>query len=1213
MWSIGAQGEHYTVPLFVSAFTSDAAQGRLRVVNPTGESGTVQITAIDDSGFRFSSATFPLNAWAAVEFEPEDFSSGNTAKGLSNNLGIGDGHFRLLLDADIPIEPSAYVRAPDGTISAMHDTVRAVAADGSGGFTYDVSVFNPSTEVTHVSRLRLINPGDTAAAATIAGRDDSGAQATGGDVKLTIAAGGAQTLTAQQLEAGDTAVIGQLGAGTGKWRLTVSSDQPLEVVNIVTSTAGYWNNLSTTAVSGAAPTGLEAFNERFIGRSVVYEISSGRFTLNAMGGERFTETTQADDVTEAFMGRYSYAGIGPDAGQLTLAYDDGHTCRANLYFSTRTSGWFASRCTGSDEPDGYWIGGSWFVEGSVDEEGDGEVDRFPSFRTAVAPGNQSYAVDTAIDALTLPAGTGGDGDLTYSLSPTVPGLTFDAGTRRLSGTPSTAGTYSMTYAVADEDGDTDSLGFTIAVSEATPAEGSLGVCHVGMMLSSGQSCTYPGTADEFSVNTRGRGSFLDRLAGIRIRISNETIDGRIYDFEASHRGDGVWRIDRIAGSTEPGTDGGPGTGETGTDTSPSFTEGSGPGDRTYAVGTAIDTLTLPGASGGDGTLTYTLTPEVAGLTFNAGTRQLTGTPTTTGTYSMTYTATDEDDDTDTLSFTITVVDVGNGDPISIPDAVLRSAIEVQLGKAQGAPIYRTEMQSLKSLDPGWLNEIGGIRDLAGLQFATNLEELSLRSNAVVSTPDLSPLAGLTKLTRLNLHAFNNIEDPSPLDLAPLAGLVNLSWLDLGVNNVSDISALKGLTGLAWLSIQGNHVSDISALSSMSVLEQFYGQDNKIARIESLRGLTQLRTVVLSSNEISDLAPLAENPGLASGDSVDVRNNPLSNTSTGIHLPNLRARGVDVRYSEIVEFENPQIYNDNVFVIPVTEPMTEINAHLNRYVDRVLDRFGDVFDFVIFVPNRNMPPAYFAFQRNSAMGIGLPIRITGRQLQGVINMGGRSVHPSDLEDRGVSIIRAGPLLHEIMHRWANFVVPTSYGSHWGFSSANGSLGGFDIADLVDHGGGRYSAGRVAVGGAAANTTPYAPIELYLAGLVPPQDVPDIWVAEDGAFLYDGDGVSVYDDRGYPIFTASRVSTYTIDDIIAEHGARVPDSLNSQREFRAVVVLLVNEKSPATRELLDVVSRDVDWFGHDGIDEFPSIFNFHEATGGRATITVDGLGQLALDNG
>ena len=232
----------------------------------------------------------------------------------------------------------------------MHDTVRGAAADGAAGYTYDVPIFNPSSDVTQVSRLRLINPGDASASVTIEGRDDSSAAATGGDVTLTLAAGGAQTLTAQQMEAGDTAITGRLGAGTGKWRLTVSSDQPLQVVNIVAASAGYWNNLSTTAVPGAAPADHAAFNERFVGIDVVYLSGSNRYTLNVQTGERFTETAEIDGVSTIYMGSYGYAGIGPDAGRLTLTYDDGDVCAANLYFSTHTAGWFASHCTGSDYP-----------------------------------------------------------------------------------------------------------------------------------------------------------------------------------------------------------------------------------------------------------------------------------------------------------------------------------------------------------------------------------------------------------------------------------------------------------------------------------------------------------------------------------------------------------------------------------------------------------------------------------------------------------------------------------------------------------------------------------------------------------------------------------------------------------------------------------------------------------------------------------------------
>ena len=366
-----AQAEYYTVPLLVPAGTSGGPQGVVRILNGTDESGTVEIYAINDAGTRFGPATFTLNASAAVQFTATDLASGNATLGLTGGIGTNVGDARLQIETDLSIVPLAFVRAADGTLSAMHDTVRGASVGGSDGYTYEVPIFNPASEVTQLSRLRLINPGDAAAAVTIVGRDDSGAVATGGDVTLMLAAGGAQTLTAQQLEAGDTAITGRLSAGTGKWRLTVSSDQPLQVVNIVAATAGYWNNLSTTAVPGAAPADLESLNERFVGNAVVYITGSSRFTLNAQTDERFTETEEIDGVSTTYMGSYDYSAIGADAGRLTLTYDDGDVCAANLYFSTHTAGWFASHCTGSDYPaDGTWSGGSWSVEDDEDDGGE---------------------------------------------------------------------------------------------------------------------------------------------------------------------------------------------------------------------------------------------------------------------------------------------------------------------------------------------------------------------------------------------------------------------------------------------------------------------------------------------------------------------------------------------------------------------------------------------------------------------------------------------------------------------------------------------------------------------------------------------------------------------------------------------------------------------------------------------------------------------------
>ncbi len=78
-------------------------------------------------------------------------------------------------------------------------------------------------------------------------------------------------------------------------------------------------------------------------------------------------------------------------------------------------------------------------------------------------------------------------------------------------------------------------------------------------------------------------------------------------------------------------------------------------DQRYSVDEEIRPLVLPAATGGSGTLTYSLGPQIPpGLTFDPISRKLSGTPTGTGTYPMTYTVRDESSRTDVLEFEITV-------------------------------------------------------------------------------------------------------------------------------------------------------------------------------------------------------------------------------------------------------------------------------------------------------------------------------------------------------------------------------------------------------------------------------------------------------------------------------------------------------------------------------------------------------------------------------
>ena len=157
---------------------------------------------------------------------------------------------------------------------------------------------------------------------------------------------------------------------------------------------------------------------------------------------------------------------------------------------------------------------------------------------------------------------------------------------------------------------------------------------------------------------------------------------------------------------------------------------------------------------------------------------------------------------------------------------------------------------------------------------------------------------------------------------------------------------------------------------------------------------------------------------------------------------------DSREVTVRSGSNLQIYNDNVVVLPVTENLAAgLELPLEDYAARFYEQFNDEFDFLVFVPNmargeQEFDGAFYVSVKNDVQGIGQRIYSNNSsfgsagKLQGVISFMGFFALPefSDLRDSCLkcSDIRNGTLLHEFMHRWGNFVVPTNYGPHWGGS-------------------------------------------------------------------------------------------------------------------------------------------------------------------------------------
>ena len=218
--------------------------------------------------------------------------------------------------------------------------------------------------------------------------------------------------------------------------------------------------------------------------------------------------------------------------------------------------------------------------------------------------------------------------------------------------------------------------------------------------------------------------------------------------------------------------------------------------------------------------------------------------------------------------------------VAVPDAKLRDNIRDALGLT-GAAITQGDLAKLTGL----LGPQQGVADLAGLEYAVNLDHLVLSGNEI---SDLSPLSGLHSLSLLDLRD-NDISALSPLsaltslaalyladndisDLSPLSRLTSLAALYLENNRISDIAALSSLTSLAELVLSGNDITDVSALSALTSLSELDLWGNGIADVSGLSGLTSLRSLNLSGNNISDVSPLA---ALASLDALYLSGNVVA--------------------------------------------------------------------------------------------------------------------------------------------------------------------------------------------------------------------------------------------------------------------------------------------------------------------------------------------------
>ena len=405
-------------------------------------------------------------------------------------------------------------------------------------------------------------------------------------------------------------------------------------------------------------------------------------------------------------GTLTYALTGPGTSAATLSLPRG------LAWSASSTGAFGGgRISGTPAVD---KNPATYRLTATDADGDAATldftiqvvpDLTPRFEATVD--DQEWIEDDPIDALDLPAAVSGNGPLTYALSPALPGGVSRAD-RRVSGAPDAAAARTeYTWTATDADGDEASLTFRVTVAEDTaPSFGDATIDDLSWLQGSQV------TAVTLPEATGGNGPLVHALRQEGLPPGVE-LDGRVLQGTPTAVWESVeytWRAtDQDGDRAELTFDL-----EVYEDLLPTFGDAT-LDDRTWTEREAITAFTLPVATGGDGDLTYALTPALpAGVVRDAATREVSGTPTATlPATAYTWTATDADGDQAELTFTAAVDGIPTFGDATVADATWVKGKEIEsftLPEATGGDGRVTYALSAAAPHTGLPN--GVVRDAA---------------------------------------------------------------------------------------------------------------------------------------------------------------------------------------------------------------------------------------------------------------------------------------------------------------------------------------------------------------------------------------------------------------------------------------------------------------------------------------------------------------------
>ena len=137
----------------------------------------------------------------------------------------------------------------------------------------------------------------------------------------------------------------------------------------------------------------------------------------------------------------------------------------------------------------------------------------------------------------------------------------------------------------------------------------------------------------------------------------------------------------------------------------------------------------------------------------------------------------------------------------------------------------------------------------------------------------------------------------------------------------------------------------------------------------------------------------------------------------------------------------QQHDDRVVVMSIPGSLETSEIDFELMAQTFFTHYHDAFDYLMFFSNLEDIETN---ERYTYYGIYMPVQNTiegtnRRIFSRTDAVGSRGKLNGIIHFPYNSALLWGPSLHEIMHSWANFAIPTQVRAHWGFSSADGQPG------------------------------------------------------------------------------------------------------------------------------------------------------------------------------